>query len=344
VSSSLAGRATSPTRSRSPNGAVRDEQGTLGWLLASSEPAVRWLTRTRVLGLDVKDAEVRRDRKAILDGPIVSELLNHEPDRARPHPYAKWAGAHWRLVSLVELGIPVGEPRAIGQLDPVLRWLTNPGHLRGVPVINGRARRCGSQEGNALAVATLLGQTADPRVQQIAENLVRWQWPDGGWNCDRKPAASHSSFHESISPMWGLLEYANATGHTGARKAVKKTADFVLRHHVFRSERTGEPMHPSMMVAHWPPYWHYDFLRGLTILGRAGALRDRRVNAALDELLAQRQPDGTWRAGRRWWTPPGRKGTGIEAVDWSEDETDDRLITIAALSAFRAAGRPLELG
>jgi hypothetical protein len=39
-----------------------------------------------------------------------------------------------------------------------------------------------------------------------------------------------------------------------------------------------------------------------------------------------------------------RKGIGIEAVDWSEDETDGRLITIATLSAFRAAGRPLELG
>jgi hypothetical protein len=327
--------ATQPRQAGAANG-----DATLDWLLASSEPAVRWLARTQVLGLDAEDGDTRRDRKAILEGPIVSALLEFENRAGRiRHPYTKWTGAHWRLVSLVELGIPKGEPRAVEQLDPVLRWLTNPGHLRGVPVINRRARRCGSQEGNALAVATRLGQTDDPRVHQIAENLVRWQWPDGGWNCDRKPSASHSSFHESISPMWGLLEYANATGHAGARKAAKKTTDFVLRHEVFRSERTGRPMHPSVVVPHWPPYWHYDFLRGLTILARADALPNRRANAALDELLAQRQPDGTWRAGRRWWTPPGRKGSGIEAVDWGEDETEDRLVTIAALSALTAAGR-----
>jgi hypothetical protein len=314
------------------------------WLLASREPALRWLTWTEVLGLDDTDPGVRRDRRAILDGPIVASLLEFERRDGRVrHPYAKWMGAHWRLVSLVELGVPVGEPRAVEQLDPVLDWLTSAGHLRGVRLIEGRARRCASQEGNALAVASRLGETDDPRVRQIAANLVRWQWPDGGWNCDVKPSASHSSFHESISPMWGLHEYADATGDAASRKAATRTADFILRHGVFRSERTGLPMHHSVVVAHWPPYWHYDFLRGLTILARAGELPSRRADAALDLLLAQRRPDGTWRAGRQWWTAPGRKGRGVEAVDWNEDETDDRLVTIAALNALKAGGRPQAL-
>ena len=323
-----------------PSARATDVDGhVVGWLLASKEPAVRWLARAEALGLDQSDADVRRDRAKILDGALVSTLLGFEDGRNKPlHPYAKWHGAHWRLVSLVELGIPVGEPRAVEQLDRVLAWLANPSHVKRVPVIQGRPRRCGSQEGNALAVASRLGQTDDPRVQLIADNVVRWQWPDGGWNCDLKPAASHSSFHESISPLWGLVEYAKATGDRSARAAASRTADFVLRHEIFRSERTGQPMHPAVMVPRWPPYWHYDFLRGLTILARAGKLPTRRAEAALDELLRQRKPDGTWRATKRWWKPPG-SATQSEAVDWRDDETEDRMITIWALGALRAGGR-----
>jgi len=28
------------------------------------------------------------------------------------HPYSKWTGAHWRLVSLVELGVPATDAKA----------------------------------------------------------------------------------------------------------------------------------------------------------------------------------------------------------------------------------------
>ena len=65
----------------------------------------------------------------------------------------------------------------------------------GVPVIDGRARRCASQEGNALYATLALG-LADERTDQLAANLTRWQWPDGGWNCDRKteqPEHPHST-------------------------------------------------------------------------------------------------------------------------------------------------------
>src|SRR5215217_2088226 len=68
------------------------------WLLASREPAIRYLTRRDVLG--ERDPP---DDDAILDGPIVRALLSgQEADGAfGGHPYRKWTGAHWRLVSLV---------------------------------------------------------------------------------------------------------------------------------------------------------------------------------------------------------------------------------------------------
>ncbi len=76
------------------------------------------------------------------------------------------------------------EPRAVAAADQVLQWLTSEFHRSKIKAIDGRVRRCGSQEGNALAVCSRLGLIDDPRVQYLAESLIKWQWPDGGWNCD----------------------------------------------------------------------------------------------------------------------------------------------------------------
>src|SRR6266699_6760199 len=95
------------------------------------------------------------------------------------HPYQKWTGAHWRLVSLVELGITSGSGAAVRATNLVLEWLLGEAHLRNIPKINGRYRRCASQEGNALAVCSRLGLAEDPRVLKLAESLVSWQWSDG---------------------------------------------------------------------------------------------------------------------------------------------------------------------
>src|SRR5919109_443091 len=101
----------------------------------------------------------------------------------------------------------------------VLAWLASAGRPRNVRVIDGLVRRCASKEGNALAVASRLGLADDPRVEQLARRLVEWQWPDGGWNCDDRASGRSSSFHESLPPMWGLHEYATATGAEWAREA-----------------------------------------------------------------------------------------------------------------------------
>lgn len=149
--------------------------------------------------------------------------------------YRKWQGAHWRLVSLVELG-ERDDPRMIAMLDHVLSWLLSPGHRRGVEVINGRARRCASQEGNGLFVAALMGRLDAAR--ELASNLITWQWPDGGWNCDRRPATTHSSFHETVWPLRGLAAYHDATGERPALDAARRAGEFLLSHRLFRSERT----------------------------------------------------------------------------------------------------------
>lgn len=323
-----------PATATTPTPATADREA-IDWLLASREPAVRALTHRDLLGRPSPT-----DEDAILDGPAVRALLaGQQPDGGfGGHPYNKWVGAHWRLVSLVELGIPAGEPRAVAALDTVLAWLTGTGHVRNVPVIEGLPRRCGSQEGNALAVACRLGQAADARVQQLAASLIGWQWPDGGWNCDRHPEAHRSSFNETLAPMWGLHEYATASGSTDAARAADRAAELFLEHRLFRALSTGERINDEWLTPHWPPYWRYESLQALVILARMGRVADPRAADAIEELVARRQADGRWRGSRKWWKRPAAPHRpSSEAIDWSDDDLGDRMTTLRAMTVVRAA-------
>jgi hypothetical protein len=305
------------------------------WLLASSEPAIRYLTRRDLLGEQTEAA----DRAAVLDGELVRRLFSGQlPDGGfGVHPYRKWIGAHWRLVTLTELGIPAGEPRAVAAAHTVLDWLTSDGHRRGVRVVDGLTRRCASQEGNALAVACRLGLAADARAQDLARSLVDWQWPDGGWNCDVRATGRRSSFHETLPPMWGLHEYGTATDAPWATEASRRAAELLLDHRVFRSSSTGEPINRSWVTLHYPPYWHYDILQALLVLDRMGLVADPRAADALEVLERRRLGDGRWRAGAYWWNPPG-SNRAPEVVDWGRGVPNE-MITLNALRVLTGSGR-----
>jgi hypothetical protein len=313
---------------------VVDRASAVEWLLRSREPAVRYLTRRDVLGEDVEP-----DSEAIAAGPKVRALLSgQEADGGfGGHPYKKWTGAHWRLISLVELGVPAGNPHVRAAAERVLGWLAHERRFRRLKVIDGLVRRHAALEGNGIAACSLLGMATDMRVEFLARSLVEWQWPDGGWNCDRKASGRRSSFHESLFPAWGLHEYSRATGAAWAGHAAQRTADLLLEHRLFRSLRSGEVINRQWLVLHYPPYWHYDVLQALLVLGRLGRLDDERASEALELLLSLQRPDGRWEAGGFWWNPP--ESTRLaEVVDWGRRGPSE-MITLNALRVLRMADR-----
>lgn len=304
------------------------------WLLASDEPAIRGMARRDLL--DVADPP---DLKRVTEGPIVRALLSGQ----RPeggfgvHPYHKWTGAHWRLVSLVELEVPSEEPRAVAALETVLDWLTAPRYQGSRRRPDGVVLSDASMEGNALAVACRLGRAEDGRARQLAESLIAWQWSDGGWNCDPRASGRRSSFHETHAPMWALFEYGRATGSRDAAAAADRACELFLSHRLFRRGGSGDPIHRSWTTIHYPPYWHYDVLQALHLLARMGRARDERAVDALDLLEQRRLPDGRWRAGAYWWQPPGST-RAAEVVDWRRG-TPNEMITLNAMRVLRSAGR-----
>ena len=187
-------------------------------------------------------------------------------------------------------------------------------------------------EGNAVFALTRLGFADHPGTRLLVSGLVRWQWDDGGWNCDRHPGAKRSSFHESVTPALGLAVYAQASGDSDARAAAERAAELLLSHRLFRSLGSGEVIHPSWLTLHYPAYWHYDILQGLRLLLLLDLLDDPRAGEALDLVeKAQRQPG---RFSGRTWSSSRQPA----AVDWGRSP-DNLMLNELAGGVLRAAGR-----
>ncbi|MBB5785609.1 hypothetical protein [Jiangella mangrovi] len=271
-----------------------------------------------------------------MEHPHVRTLLSVP---AGVHPYAKWNGAHWRLVELADLsglGVKPTPDRTERAVNAVLVWLTGRAHDAAVQRIRGRYRAHASQEGNALYACSRLGWAADPRVALLAERLLAWQWPDGGWNCDRHPDAHRSSFHETVTPALGLTAFAQATGHAEANLAARRAAELLLEHRLFRRLDDGSVIHPSWLRLHYPPYWHYDIGQGLRLLHELGLLADPRAADAVEVLRKARRRDGrfsgpTWSSARQ---PP--------AVDRGRGP-DNEMLNLRAETILAAydQGRPV---
>jgi len=152
---------------------------------------------------------------------IAGLLMGQEADGSfGVHPYREWTEAHWQLVSLVELGVPLGHMDSLRAMEGVLAWIGG----QSIPkIVSGRERRHASMEGNALFVCCRLGLADNDSVSSLVDTLLRSQWPDGGWNCDERPprvthhfmspshrfaALLHITRPRMTSPRWRQLAAA----------------------------------------------------------------------------------------------------------------------------------------
>lgn len=314
-------------------------------LLGSDEPTIRFKVRVNVLGEDPQSDSIRALQENIRASPRVQSLLSERgADGKIPyHPYAKWYGAHWVLATLADLGYPPGDTSLIPLREQVLDCWLSRHHITSVRVIQGRARRCASQEGNALYALIALG-LADERADQLARNLLKWQWTDGGWNCDKKPEAVNSSYHESLLPLRALALYGKHTGCREVLEAVRRAAEVFLKRRLFRRQRDGSVINERFTKLHYPAYWHYDVLAALKVMAEAGFIGDERCQEALDLLESKRLSDGGFPAEERLYRVTNQKtatGRSASLVNWGpvSQRQMNEFVTADALTVLKAAGR-----
>lgn len=331
-------------------------------LLKSSEPSVRFKTRTMLLDENPDSAVNKKLRIEIKNSPRVKKLLDFRDNEGKlkpvKYPYQKWSGVHWVLVHLAELCYPAKDKSIYALRDQVYeQWLSdfmikstyctgskNIYGTDGVPVINGRYRRCASQQGNALYSTVSLG-IEDGRAETLADLLLKWQWSDGGWNCDKNPEAHISSFTESLIPLRGLAVYNKKYFSKKTNSAINNAAEIFLKRNLFKRISTGKVIHPSFLKLHYPCYWHYDILFGLKVMAEAGFIKDVRCKEALDLLESMQLKSGGWSSGGKYYKYEESKDfspkLGYEKVNWSSGKNRklNEWITLVALFVLKKSGR-----
>ena len=83
---------------------------------------------------------------------------------------------------------------------------------------------------------------------------------------------------------------------------------------MFRRLSTGEVINDRKGNHNWtrfafPTWWHYDVLRGLEYLRRAGATPDERVAEAIELVESKRDRDGRWALDKQH---PGKMPVGVD--------------------------------
>lgn len=307
-----------------------------------SEPALAWKTTVLVLGQPPDSAAARQAALQVAPSPLVATLLSErDASGCLPHhPYKKWNGGHWLLTILADLGFPPGDESLRPLLDPVYAWLLSPEHARYIRMVAGRTRRCASLDGNAAWFTLRLGLT-DVRVDELIDRLLAWQWPDGGWNCDKRPEADTSSFMESLIPLRALALYARLSGDPRAAAAAERAAGIFLQRRLFRRLRDGQVMDRHFTLLSYPPYWHYHLLFGLKVIAEAGFLSDPRCGEALDLLESKRLADGGFPAEETYSRTTRPSLSGYSLVDWGGTSRlkMNPFVTADALFVLRLAGR-----
>ena len=182
------------------------------------------------------------------------------------------------------------------------------------------------------------------RTDELVDRLLKTQWPDGGWNCDRRPAPANpqiSSFHETLVPLRALALHAQVRNSQRSRLAVEKAAQIFLKRRMYRRQRDGRIINDSFVKLHYPPYWHYGILFGLKVMAEAGLVKDARCKDALDLLESKRLPDGGFPFEARYYHSQKQRRSAMSLVDWGGVSSTrmNEFVTVDALHVLKAAGR-----
>jgi hypothetical protein len=292
--------ATNPPKRHAP----QPHRAAIEWLL-DSDPSIRWQAMRDLV--EAPAQEVAAERARVATEGVGARLL------ALQGTDGTWAGAAWNhgwdstmhvLSLLRELGLDPASDEARHAVGLVRDRVTWPGWgPQGTdnPFFAGEVEPC--INGQVAASGAYFGQD----VQGLIDRLLGEQLSDGGWNCEAENGSTRSSFNTTICVLEALLEYelagrsgAGVAGVARVKEARLRGQEYLLERRLFRRRTTGEVIErdrkgdTAFTRFAFPTWWHYDVLRGLEYLRRAGATPDEHVAEAIALVESKRDGDGRW--------------------------------------------------
>lgn len=267
----------------------------ISWLL-EGDPSIRWQGQRDLLNLPPAKYEAERGKIA-KEGWGKRLLDKQDPDgRWGGGMYGpKFISTTYTMLTLRLLGLPPNNPQAKRACKLFLDegFYTDGGINLFSHSIWKHSETCIT--GMVLSMLAYFHYN-DERLHAIAAHVIGQQMKDGGWNCESYKGATHSSFHTTLSVLEGLYEYEcffpEKKKHIRPVRA--RGHEFLLRHHLYKSHRTGKVFDPKMTTMPFPPRWRYDFLRALDYFQACDAKKDERMKDAIELLKRKQKPDGRW--------------------------------------------------
>lgn len=141
-------------------------------------------------------------------------------------------------------------------------------------------------------------KTEEDKLKSIVDFILSQIMADGGFNCrSNRSGAVHSSLHSTLSVMEGITEY-EANDYTyrldELMNAKRLSKEFILMHHLYLSDRTGEIIHKDFLRLSYPSRWRYDILRALDYFQFSKSIWDNRMIPALEVLIKKKSKDNRW--------------------------------------------------
>ena len=270
-----------------------DQKQIIEWLL-TSDVSLQYQVQRDLLGHDRKDLQ---DRIAH-EGWAKQFLSKRKPDGHWGDRFyqPKWISSHYTLLDLGNLILCPSNNLVKESIELVLHHSkAEDGGIQLGPSTSRYSDVC--VNGMFLNYASYFN-TAEKELHSIIDSILAEIMPDGGFNCQTKrTGAKHSSLHSTLSVLEGFTEFQKA-GYTYRREDISETKgsgiEFILMHHLFLSDHTGQIIDKSFLKLCYPCRWRYDILRALDYFQYADIKWDQRMKEAMDYLAKKQNKEGTW--------------------------------------------------
>lgn len=182
---------------------------------------------------------------------------------------------------------------------------------------------------------------ADERLERVVADLLKYQWPDGGWNCDKNPAAQNSSFTHSSIALRGLVHYGRTQRIPEVESAIQSAKELLLQRKLYIRRSTGEIIKDAFVQLTYPDYHFYTYLYGLKVMMEGGFLGDERCQNSLDLLESKYLEGQGFALEKKYYHNRPSNTRRYSAVRWMDYKIGgaNAFLTAEALVILRQAGR-----
>lgn len=296
----------------------------IDWLL-EGDPVIQYMTYKELLEDKTRLEEIQN---VMLGEGWVKEYLSKRNEHGHwgnRFYQPKWICSHYTLLDLCLFNAPV-TPEIMETINKIADENIAPDG--GVNPHTELQKSDVCINGMFLNYACYFG-IDESKLHSIVDFVISQKMNDGGFNCRlNRSGAKHSSVHTTIAMLEGIERYRKHGYSYRLDELVdiqRSSEEFLLVHHLFKSDKTGEVINKNMTVFTYPWRWKYNVLRAMVYFRWADRPYDSRMDEAL-ELIESKSKKGKW--------PVRAKHPGQVHLVLEPARSMSRMNTLLALSVL----------